>query len=431
MLIFSIFLFLVHAAEDPLKFVAVIIRHGARSPLSDLKGPNNNCSWPMGFGELTPSGQRQHFLLGSLLRKKYIDTEKFLSPTYDSSEVYFRSTHTHRTVMSTESLAFGLYPDGLSVLNSQQLGKREMWMPPIPQEKLNISEEVITTLGNSGMPFNVPSTPVTSFTKLNDRLLLFESCPRYVQYRSAYYASKSFNETFDKYKKYLHETCDMFKADCTASASARAFFIADYFLASEFDNQLQNLTKRPDLVDQLLRLYSEIMAGEMSMSPVMNNIAMHDFAKVFEDHFENAISGKRKTKMVVYGTHDSTLVAYLIALAVDKSVYEKIEYASNIVMELRQKAGGKYDVYFIYNGKQLFKEDKDIFLKKIKELGTLNGKWEDVCRLATKAETSEEQVLSSSVGTILLAASALLGVMALSIFSARKRRSNNSHLLTL
>eukprot|EP00826_Nyctotherus_ovalis_P049983 TRINITY_DN6080_c0_g2_i2.p1 TRINITY_DN6080_c0_g2~~TRINITY_DN6080_c0_g2_i2.p1 ORF type:complete len:432 (+),score=89.49 TRINITY_DN6080_c0_g2_i2:220-1515(+) len=431
MLIFSFFLFLVCAAENPLKFVAVIIRHGARSPLTNLTELKDKCSWPTGLGELTPSGQRQHFLLGSLLRKKYITTEKLLSPTYDSSEVYFRSTHTHRTVMSTESLAFGLYPDGLSLLNDQQLGRREVWMPPIPQTTLNVSEKVITTLGKSGMPFNVSSIPVTSFTKINDRLLMFESCPRYIQYRSAYYASESYNKTYDKYKKHLYEACDMFHINCKASPHTKAFFYADYFLASEFDNQLPQLTKKPDLVDQLLRLYSEIMAGEMSMDPIMNNIAMHDFAKVFEDYFENAISGKAKTKMVVYGTHDSTLVAYLIALAVDKKYYEKIPYASNIIMELRQNAEGKHDVHFIYNGDEIFKKDKDVFLKEIKELGKLNGKWEDVCKLATNAEVSKGQVLSSSVATVFLAASVLVGVMGLSIFYVRKKRSNNNHLLTL
>jgi len=59
--------------SDKLHFVQEVVRHGARAPTTD----------PTGFkvvaGELTASGMRQRFLLGTENRKRYIEEYGLIS----------------------------------------------------------------------------------------------------------------------------------------------------------------------------------------------------------------------------------------------------------------------------------------------------------------------------------------------------------------
>jgi len=407
-------------SQGSLKFVSVIIRHGARSPLRTIKELEHTCSWPTGFGELTPSGQRQHYLLGSFLRDKYMFNETLLRPKYNSSEIHFRSTHVHRTIMSTESLAFGLYPDGLDELNEKQNSNEEIWKPPT---KLNLPKEVIEGLGKRGMPFNVPPIPVTNFLIEHDRLLLFESCPLYMYYVDSYYDSESFNNTRNKYIEDLNKACELLNVTCKDAQKEEVFYYADYFIAGEFDGQLPILSEKPDLVTKLLMLYFEILVGEASVNPIMNNIAMHDFSKVFSSHFDNAIKGN--TKMVVYGTHDITIISYLIALGIDKKEYETVPYASNIIIELRQNAENKYTVHFLFNGKKLFEEDKDDFIKRVKEIGKLDEGWDKVCNVSKEAMVTQKQVARNSLMSVILISLGLIGLVGMLILYMCKRPTNN------
>jgi len=41
-----------------------------------------------GIENLTPSGARQHFLIGTQVRRKYIEEQSFLSPVYNPDEIY-------------------------------------------------------------------------------------------------------------------------------------------------------------------------------------------------------------------------------------------------------------------------------------------------------------------------------------------------------
>lgn len=52
------------------------------------------------------------YLLGSSLRKKYVDELKFLSPSYNSTEIYVYSDYVTRTLKSASYLMYGFYPPG-------------------------------------------------------------------------------------------------------------------------------------------------------------------------------------------------------------------------------------------------------------------------------------------------------------------------------
>jgi len=77
-----IFCLAIVVSADELKMVLEVFRHGARTAVANYWDYNKY--WD--HGELTPVGMRQHYLLGKILRKKYIEDLKFLSPEYNYTE---------------------------------------------------------------------------------------------------------------------------------------------------------------------------------------------------------------------------------------------------------------------------------------------------------------------------------------------------------
>lgn len=66
--------------------------------------------WDIGPEQLTPSGERQHYLLGMKRRLKYINDLMFLADEYVPGTIYAESTDYNRTQMSAYSHLWGLYP---------------------------------------------------------------------------------------------------------------------------------------------------------------------------------------------------------------------------------------------------------------------------------------------------------------------------------
>ncbi len=105
------FLLIVKAyATQQLIFAIDVIRHGDRAPTVAL--PKAAYPWPSGLGELTAEGMRQAYLLGEKFRREYIVRSHLLSEKYDSKQMYVRASDFNRTLMTANSVLFGLYPLG-------------------------------------------------------------------------------------------------------------------------------------------------------------------------------------------------------------------------------------------------------------------------------------------------------------------------------
>ncbi|XP_051674423.2 prostatic acid phosphatase isoform X4 [Oryctolagus cuniculus] len=70
-----------------LKFVALVFRHGDRSPIETFPNdPIKESSWPQGFGQLTQLGMEQHYELGEHIRKRY---GRFLNESYNHEQLLY------------------------------------------------------------------------------------------------------------------------------------------------------------------------------------------------------------------------------------------------------------------------------------------------------------------------------------------------------
>ena len=62
-------------------------------------------------GNLTPLGMHQLYKLGQIIRRRYIEDEELISPTFNYDDVFIRSSGFSRCYLSSVSLLTGLYPN--------------------------------------------------------------------------------------------------------------------------------------------------------------------------------------------------------------------------------------------------------------------------------------------------------------------------------
>ena len=101
-------------SDGKLHMVIEFTRHGDRTPIWTFPTLQQTVSeWWQGWGQLTPTGIKQHFELGQRLRAKYgPDGAGLLSSSYKRNEVWVRSTDIDRTLMSAQAQMAGLFPPG-------------------------------------------------------------------------------------------------------------------------------------------------------------------------------------------------------------------------------------------------------------------------------------------------------------------------------
>eukprot|EP01022_Parablepharisma_sp_SALTPOND_P013228 TRINITY_DN174_c0_g1_i2.p1 TRINITY_DN174_c0_g1~~TRINITY_DN174_c0_g1_i2.p1 ORF type:complete len:486 (+),score=35.87 TRINITY_DN174_c0_g1_i2:94-1458(+) len=386
----SLFLTLAYGT-DSLRSAVIFFRHGARAPMEPLPAFEPRITWPTGYGELTPSGHRQLHLFGRMLRKRYIEDLKFIPNNYSEASLHIQSTDYHRTVMSTRSVLLGLYPGGLPHLSNEQLSKESIWIPPV---NLTISEQVKKGLNYSGLPFDIPTIPVKNMIWVQDRLLKMTSCELYNKYRKEYYLSAKFDETYKEHNQTFQEVCKLVGIDCSKENHYRVLLHTDYILGAEFDGQLPELSERPDLLSWVEKFNTRMLIEEVTYKPIMASIVMHSFSEVVPDFLKKAMIDPAAPKMALFGTHDDTVLAYLSAMGINKELYERIQYASHIMIELWKsedaddKDETKHYVNMIYNGVTVMDKVPLLeFIDQIKTKGRLNDTWESVCGASPDANT--------------------------------------------
>ena len=131
---------------------------------------------PRHLGHITPLGQRQHFLVGSELRHRYVNEGKLLSEDYIVGQSFLQTPFVAKNIQSLQAQMMGLYPS--SNQNDLSEWQQKNAVPPIEGADFSKWQE---ELGASALPFGLNTFPIqqtglqVDFTlSLNEK-----NCPTY------------------------------------------------------------------------------------------------------------------------------------------------------------------------------------------------------------------------------------------------------------
>ena len=133
--------------DGELVYIAALFRHGARYTIYPQYYDGANQSNVQ--GELSPTGLRQLFTLGAAFRSEYIDQKKFLSPSFNSSQIHVYSSDVNRTMMSSYSFLQGLYPAYTGGYVSDNITEEFCLYPPFKDAEKTV---LPASLGNKSLP---------------------------------------------------------------------------------------------------------------------------------------------------------------------------------------------------------------------------------------------------------------------------------------
>ena len=295
------------SATSSLKAVAVLHRHGDRTPIATY--PNdpwgNITYWPDGWGQLTISGKKRLYDLGQYVRTRY---SNFLSD--NPLEVHVRSSGVNRCIQSTALLLAGAYPPK----------GRWQWDNDLPWQ-----------------PFPIMTKP-----KENDGMLYpAAKCPAMEEERLRVQQSQEYQDFVAKYADLFSYCAKNSGANVTTIQNAEYLF--DDLHIERANGYKLPLWVKDDVYDQLKHI------SDMSFYFEFNTLKLQRFRTglFFKDLLDNFRVAKYRgskerqeydgfwpKKLHVYASHDTLVAGALSSL---KS-FNKLAppYAATLFFELHR-----------------------------------------------------------------------------------------------
>ncbi|CAI2367704.1 unnamed protein product [Moneuplotes crassus] len=351
--------------EDELVFTFLVTRHGARSPAEELPADAKitEDKFKIYIGDLTASGERQHYLEGVELQKIYEEQGTITKP-FDPREFHVVSTNFNRTIMSAYSQLLGYFPLGsLPELSKARNNKAD---PPFTVKGLSSMKR---KLGTKATAENFQPVPI-HVSNIDEIMLMMDKgfCPYQTELRKQYTESNEWSELNDKYQKVLfpelHKNFGIKEEnlDFTTSYPYIDNYYSAWFEQMEIPNELSKDAK--DQVDDILRdgLYEGFFGMDLAVR--LATTKFFDLVKETLGQKINAILEKEGTpefyeqlKYMYISAHDSSLTAIMSGLLQKQE--EQAYFASNIIFELRRKKSSNandlsdFTVALKWNGKKL------------------------------------------------------------------------------
>lgn len=303
-------------AEGKLVFAIDIVRHGDRTPLID--SPTMQKIWPQGLGQLTPKGMHQEYELGKKLRDYYVNRTHLLTAQYDTNTMNVRSSDMPRTLMSTQSILFGLYPLGSGpTLNS------------------------ITP----ALPEGFQPIPIHTVPREQDSLLL----PNYDK---------------EKYKQLLETYVFNDPEWIQKDAQLKPFYakwskIAGYPITNLFEllhfndrlfiEGLYGIPLSEGISEKEADLILE--SGKWTLLQMENNLSWastvgRELATTIQHEINLAVEHKQPFKYILFVAHDTTIAAQLRLLG--QQLTDLPPYAAQLHYELWEMGASNYEVKVTY-----------------------------------------------------------------------------------
>ncbi|HLD17039.1 MAG TPA: histidine phosphatase family protein [Coxiellaceae bacterium] len=303
-------------AEEKLIFAVDVIRHGDRTPIHEI--PAVPYHWTQGLGQLTPTGMRQEYQLGSHLHALYIDQYHLLPPTYLPETMYVRSTNYDRTLMSAESFLIGLYPLGTG--------------PTLPSSK------------TPALPQAYQPIPIHTVSQEQDTLLLVRTdLSQYAPLLKQHlYLTPQWKEKNAVLQSHYSEWSKATGVTITDLSQLQSLSDTLYI------NQRYHLPFPSGL--SFKEAQTIIEAGQwVLMAPYQNKTLAHlssdELLKTIVDYLQQAIDQKTSLKYVLFSAHDTTLLSLLGAMGAPSS--QLPPYASDLnIMLFKEEARYYVKIHF-------------------------------------------------------------------------------------
>jgi len=333
-----------------------VFRHGARGPTQKKVDK----TWdPSLYGQLTPVGMRQQYLLGAGLAKKY---PNLFNKPFSNSRVYVRSSQSTRCLHSVISQLYGAFQGTGPALNTSYPSDRAV--PPYDPE---IVHDLLEELSNKEVfpggfvPIVVNSVP----TSEDDVLETPSTCPAlYADAAKNVFELKFLNfwsKTLAPTKKSLADRGITFKSPIDFKDFIDTLY-CNYYQDKEmmgnitFDSELfRNLTLAATYVT-----YHVVYSSEKQKS--LLSVPLFDEAFQFLD---NKVQGS-PVEVVLLSTHDTAVLTILATLGIvnEQCLIANFEastrvkdmselpfpncifppFAANVIFEFYENSGSPYVV---------------------------------------------------------------------------------------
>ncbi|XP_053210906.1 prostatic acid phosphatase-like [Panonychus citri] len=294
-----------------LKSVAIVHRHGDRTPISTFPTDSyaNASFWLDGPGELTSAGKARMFALGQYFRERYGDFWPL-----NVREVEVRSSDVNRCLESSALVLAGAFPP-----SGRWIWSNKLHWQPFP----------IHTAPRTYDNINNPSAACPVCEKEEERL---KKSPEYKQHEV------EFHDLFHYLTKYTGmNITDLFSAQRihdTLKIQAENNYTLPSWATTDVMNRLKRISDLTFTLDYSTYLIQRLRGGE--------------FLKDLKSHFTTIMKQSLKSqdesipivddvskKIFFYSTHDSQLSITLSTL----KVFDKLSppYGSSIIFELYQE----------------------------------------------------------------------------------------------
>ncbi|CAK1588916.1 unnamed protein product [Parnassius mnemosyne] len=295
-----------------LVFTFLVHRHGDRTPvqeylyLSDKPELLQKITEPLGYGQLTDLGKRRAYELGKFIRNRYSD---YLSPKYNQSEIYIRSTDSTRAKMTVLVAMAAVYrPDGHGWIEDIN------WVP----------------------------VPYTTVPLRYDFLMGF-NCPRFDEYKKKLLTT--YIPEMAKYNDVLDRLSSVLKNDIR-STPVKIFYAYDLFISQTHmgipvEPSIEKMM--PDIKEAADKAFDILFAND-TLLPLKAGLLLNEFFEVSA----SAVAGEPTQKVRIYSAHDNNVYAFE---AISKAIPRQgvPPYAGLFALELRRVVKtGRYVVLPIY-----------------------------------------------------------------------------------
>ncbi|EHY65357.1 hypothetical protein NERG_01803 [Nematocida ausubeli] len=291
---------LLDRAKSLLSYMHIGPAMPVRFKITQNSGRQFNCA----PGQLTDKGRETLFNVGKWFRKKYIEEEKLLSPSFKSSEFNLRSTNFQRTLESLQSLMQGVYKD--------------------TREAMNVSVMDLT----------------------QDSLTSNKYCPKLKALKDMSHQTlkKTFEGEASEIRKYFTKNHSPFFSTLSPYA------IYDLVVSSRAHGLTQFLRVPKSIMSSLEKYSVQLWFNHLNMKEALSLNTGGLLKEISECMLVKSIGKESSIKASIFSAHDITV--YPLLMSVGLNTMEWPKFGANVVFELFRKPGSeKRYVQMRYNGK--------------------------------------------------------------------------------